>query len=96
MMTRKSGIIVGYYVSDLVVNVSALPKGESYKEWPSNIQDGIIEAMEKHDKLTGRTYEISQSWAADDGDGPYIRVVIRAPRFYDDPPPKPNEKVTLQ
>jgi hypothetical protein len=83
-MTKKEKIIVSYHVADLYVDVSAVPEGD-FSMWPKNIQDGVYKAIETHSKRTGRPYEISYAKADRDYDtGPYIHVVARAPKYYED------------
>lgn len=84
-MKKKTGEIKRVpIIADLIVNVSAKPVGE-FADWPANIQDGILAALQRlHDKAREKygillAFEIIGSMADYDEDsGFYIGVQARA------------------
>lgn len=73
-------MIVGWYVADCVVNVSAKLEGE-FADWPANIQDRIVDAMDAYDKALDRKHELLRAVCDFDVDtGWYVIVTIRAPK----------------
>lgn len=72
-MTIQTGKIRTF---ELIVNVSSLLEG-TIDDWPSNIQDGIYEAMERKADEVGLPLAIVHSGCEHDIDeGYYIRVII--------------------
>lgn len=70
---------MNYFVAELTVNVSGFIPGE-FKDWPANIHDRIMLALEAHGKRMNRKYDVFKAWCDYDIDeGHYIRVVARSP-----------------
>lgn len=71
-----------WHVSDLVVNVTGKLEG-GFMDWPANIQDKILEAMERHGVSKGRKYEMVRAICDYDVDTKwYVIVTIRAPKTF--------------
>lgn len=80
----KPDMIVGWYVADCIVNISAKLEGE-FKDWPMHIQDRIVDAMDVYDKATGRKHELLRAVCDYDVDDKwFIIVTIRAPKYLKD------------
>ena len=81
MIETSKPVQIGWYVADLVVNVSAKLEG-SILYWPANIQDGIYKAIETYDKKTRRKHELLRAICEYDVDQKwFVLVTIRAPRY---------------
>lgn len=82
MNEKQSYTAHSWYVSDLVVSVTGKLEG-GFLDWPSNVQDGILAAMERHSVARNRKYEMVRALCDYDVDtGWYIIVTIRAPKTY--------------
>ena len=82
-MKTTESIQVGWYVADLVVDVSARLDGE-LKDWPKHMQDQVYAAIEALDERTGRSYEVLRSFCDWDDDHKwFVHVTVRAPKRVD-------------
>jgi hypothetical protein len=73
-------MIVGWHVADCIVNVSGQLEGE-FTDWPTHMQDKVLDAMEKLNIATGRSYEMIRAICEYDVDTKwYVVLTVRAPK----------------